>query len=174
MAPPKVGHIRTSAASRRLWATIWPRRVSIVGPGGAGVLAAAGEVVAVTSTEDALSPGERTPRRRATLAAVAAEAGVSLPTVSKVVNGRPDVSPTTRARVEQLLDRHKYPRNGPRLSRRSGLIDLVFNGLDSPWAVEIRRGVEEGGAAQATAIAVPSARHGDARPPSWPSTIASH
>ena len=32
------------------------------------------------------------PRRRPTLAAVAAQAGVSLPTVSKVVNGRPDVA----------------------------------------------------------------------------------
>ena len=41
--------------------------------------------------------------RRPTLAAIAAEAGVSLPTVSKVVNGRPDVAPGTRARVEQLL-----------------------------------------------------------------------
>ncbi len=29
--------------------------------------------------------------RKTTLAAIAAEAGVSLPTVSKVVNGRPDV-----------------------------------------------------------------------------------
>jgi LacI family transcriptional regulator len=112
--------------------------------------------------------------RKTTLAAIAAEAGVSLPTVSKVVNGRPDVSPTTRARVEQLLDRHKYPRNGPRLSRRSGLIDLVFIGLDSPWAVEILRGVEEWGAERATAIAVSSVRHGDARPASWTSTIASH
>src|SRR6266581_4531502 len=46
--------------------------------------------------------------RKTTLAAIAAEAGVSLPTVSKVVNGRPDVAPDTRARVEQLLDRHNY------------------------------------------------------------------
>jgi LacI family transcriptional regulator len=112
--------------------------------------------------------------RKTTLATIAAEAGVSLPTVSKVVNGRPDVSATTRARVEQLLDRHQYPRSGPRLSRRSGLIDLVFNGLDSPWAVEILRGVEEWGAAQGTAIAVSMERHGDARPTSWTSTIASH
>jgi LacI family transcriptional regulator len=112
--------------------------------------------------------------RKTTLAAIAAEAGVSLPTVSKVVNGRPDVSPATRARVEQLLDRHQYPRNGPRLSRRSGLIDLVFNGLDSPWAVEILRGVEEWGAQQGTAVAVSSVRHGDTRPSSWTSTIASH
>src|ERR1700753_2725250 len=61
-----------------------------------------GEVMAVTSTDDAVNPGERTPRRRATLAAVAAEAGVSLPTVSKVVNGRPDVAPETRAPVERV------------------------------------------------------------------------
>ena len=71
---------------------------------------------------------------------------MSLPTVSKVVNGRPDVAPSTRARVEQLLVQHQYPRNGQRAARRSGLIDLVFAGLDSPWAVEILRGVEEWGA----------------------------
>ena len=40
--------------------------------------------------------------RRATLAAVAREAGVSLPTVSKVVNGRDDVSEETRARIMQV------------------------------------------------------------------------
>ena len=112
--------------------------------------------------------------RKTTLAAIAAEAGVSLPTVSKVVNGRPDVAPATRARVEQLLDQHQYPRNGHRGPRRSGLIDLVFNGLDSPWAVEILRGVEEWGAQNSTAIAVSSVRHGDARPATWTSTIASH
>jgi LacI family transcriptional regulator len=113
--------------------------------------------------------------RKTTLAAIAAEAGVSLPTVSKVVNGRPDVAPTTRARVEQLLDQHQYRRNGLlRTQRRSGLIDLVFAGLDSPWAVEILRGVEDWGAEHSTAIAVSSVRHGDARPASWTSAIASH
>jgi LacI family transcriptional regulator len=112
--------------------------------------------------------------RKTTLAAIAAEAGVSLPTVSKVVNGRPDVAPATRARVEQLLRQHQYSRNGvPRL-RRSGLIDLVFNGLDSPWAVEILRGIEKWGTEHNTAIAVSSVRHGDARPTSWTSAIASH
>ena len=40
--------------------------------------------------------------RKTTLAAIAAEAGVSLPTVSKVVNGRPDVSPATRARLNSF------------------------------------------------------------------------
>ena len=40
----------------------------------------------------------------------------------------------------------------------------MFAGLDSPWAVEILRGVEEWGAEHSTAIAVSSVRHGDARP----------
>ena len=112
--------------------------------------------------------------RKTTLAAIAAEAGVSLPTVSKVVNGRPDVAAATRARVEELLEQHQYPRNGVRAQRRSGLIDLVVIGLDSPWALEILRGVEEWGSAHSTAIAVSSVRHGDARPASWTSAIASH
>jgi DNA-binding LacI/PurR family transcriptional regulator len=75
--------------------------------------------------------------RRTTLAAIAAEAGVS------------------------------YPRAGVRRHRRSGLIDLVFNGLDSPWAVEILRGVEERGDQHETGVAVSAVRHGRARPASW-------
>ncbi len=112
--------------------------------------------------------------RKTTLAAIAAEAGVSLPTVSKVVNGRPDVSPATRARVEQLLDRHQYPRSGPRLQpafrpHRPGVQrpGQPVGGGDPAR----RRGV---GRAQGTAVAVSSVRHGDARPTSWTSTIASH
>jgi LacI family transcriptional regulator len=112
--------------------------------------------------------------RRTTLAVIAAAAGVSLPTVSKVVNGRPDVAPATRARVERLLDEHHYSRSGARRSRRSGLIDLVFNGLDSPWAVEILRGAEEWGAVHSFGVAVSSVRHGNARPASWTSALASH
>ena len=99
---------------------------------------------------------------------------MSLPTVSKVVNGRPDVAPATRALVERLLDQHRYTRAGARRHRRSGIVDLVFNGLDSPWAVEILRGVEEWGAAQSIAVAVCSVRHGNARPASWTSGLASH
>ncbi len=113
-------------------------------------------------------------KRRPTLAAIAAEAGVSLPTVSKVVNGRPDVAPDTRARVERLLGEREYHRPGPRRGRRAGLIDLIFNGLDSPWAVEILRGVEDWCAAHAMGAAVSSVRHGSARPASWTSALASH
>jgi LacI family transcriptional regulator len=118
--------------------------------------------------------GEPSQRRRPTLAAIAAEAGVSLPTVSKVVNGRPDVAPDTRARVERLLGEREYHRPGQRRGRRAGLIDLIFNGLDSPWAVEILRGVEDWCAAHSMGAAVSAVRHGSARPASWTSALASH
>ena len=120
------------------------------------------------------SPRGTGTRRRPTLAVVAAEAGVSLPTVSKVVNGRPDVAPGTRARVERLLDELNYQRPGPRRGRRAGLIDLIFNGLDSPWAVEILRGVEDWCAGHGMAVAVSAVRHGSARPAGWTGALASH
>jgi LacI family transcriptional regulator len=81
--------------------------------------------------------------RRVTITAIAREAGVSVPTVSRVVNGRSDVAPDTRERVEELLRRHGYRRRSPRFRETASLIDLVFNDLDSPWAVEIIRGVED-------------------------------
>lgn len=81
--------------------------------------------------------------RKITITAIAQEAGVSVPTVSRVLNGRADVSPQTRERVEDLLHRHGYRRRGNHARVTAGLIDLVFNDLDSPWAVEIIRGVED-------------------------------
>lgn len=113
-------------------------------------------------------------RARPTLAEIAAEAGVSLPTVSKVINGHADVAASTRARIEELLGERRYRRPGVRRVRHAGLIDVVFNGLDSPWAVEILRGVEEWCSAHGMAAAVSSVRHGSARPASWTSALASH
>ncbi|GAA2326573.1 LacI family DNA-binding transcriptional regulator [Dactylosporangium salmoneum] len=98
---------------------------------------------------------------RVTITAIAREAGVSVPTVSRVLNGRSDVSPQTRERVEAILREHGYRRRAGRNRPAAGLVDLVFNDLDSPWAVEIIRGVEE--VAHATGIGtVVSAIHGQA------------
>jgi DNA-binding LacI/PurR family transcriptional regulator len=80
-------------------------------------------------------------RRSVTLAAIAAQAGVSVPTVSKVLNGRRDVAAPTRARVERLLAEHGYLRS--RTRRRTGLIDLVIDNLTTPWSEEIIRGAVE-------------------------------
>ena len=111
---------------------------------------------------------------RATLASIAAAAGVSLPTVSKVVNGRTDVAPATRARIERLLQEHRYLPPGRRRAGRAGLLDLVFNQLDSPWAIQILRGVEDYSAEHARGVVVSAVRHSDARPASWTSAVASH
>src|SRR5699024_459745 len=78
-----------------------------------------------------------------TIAVIAAEAGVSVPTVSKVLNGRPDVAPATRARVEAAIERNGYrPRRG-RSSSRPATLELVFHEFDSAWSIEIIKGVEQ-------------------------------
>jgi LacI family transcriptional regulator len=100
---------------------------------------------------------QRSSGRGVTISAIAAEAGVSVPTVSRVLNGRSDVAPGTRARVEELLREHGY-RKPARRGTRAGLVDLVFDDLDSPWSLEILRGVEEV-AHQAGAGTVVSAIH---------------
>jgi LacI family transcriptional regulator len=89
---------------------------------------------------------------------IAAAAGVSVPTVSKVVNGRPDVAPRTRHAIEQLLAERGYssPRNRP--SARHGLIDLVFVDLGSPWAMAILAGVEEVAYRAGTGVVVSAVR----------------
>jgi LacI family transcriptional regulator len=81
--------------------------------------------------------------RSATIAMIAADVGVSVATVSKVLNGRADVAATTRARVEDSLARHQYRRRrGKRRRTGTDHLDLVFHQLDSVWAMEIVRGVE--------------------------------
>ncbi|MEU9451300.1 substrate-binding domain-containing protein [Streptomyces sp. NPDC048277] len=79
-----------------------------------------------------------------TLAVVAREAGVSVPTASKVVNGRDDVAPETRRRVTEALERLGYVRR-PRFdaTKAPALIDLVVHSLDSSWSGAVLHGVEE-------------------------------
>lgn len=79
---------------------------------------------------------------RVTLAAVAEEAGVSLATISKVLNGRTDVAAGTRSRVETLLRDRGYERRGARTPRKGEFIELVFHELDSIWSMELIDGVE--------------------------------
>ncbi|GJF33669.1 LacI family transcriptional regulator [Kitasatospora sp. NE20-6] len=90
------------------------------------------------STEDPQDPpGE--PRGPVTIAYIAESAGVSVPTVSKVLNGRPGVSGDTRTRVEEAINRYGYKKPP---GSRNNTVELVFRELKSLWAVEIIRGVE--------------------------------
>ena len=76
-----------------------------------------------------------------TIADVAALAGVSVPTVSKVINGRADVAPETRRRVEAVIREHGYQRQ-TMPTRSAPLLEVIFHELESEWALEIVRGVE--------------------------------
>jgi LacI family transcriptional regulator len=85
----------------------------------------------------------RAPRKRVTIADIAREAGVSVPTVSKVLNDRGEVAAATRARVQDALTRSGYRRRGSPAPRRAGLVDFVITELATPWASEVLRGAEE-------------------------------
>src|SRR5437899_12690967 len=87
---------------------------------------------------------EEAPARRpgrATIATVAREAGVSVPTVSRGRNGRADVAAATRLRVEAAISRHGYQRRGGASAPPAPVIDVVFHELDGAWAVEVMKGV---------------------------------
>jgi LacI family transcriptional regulator len=99
-----------------------------------------------------------------TIATIADEVGVSVTTVSKVLNGRADVAPETRARVEASLERHRYQRRARRQSTGVEQIDLVFHEFDVAWAMEIIRGVESV-AGTANVDVVLSQLSGEHRPP---------
>lgn len=78
------------------------------------------------------------------LQAVARAAGVSVSTVSKVLNGRPDVGPATRTRVAELLGRAGYHEVGGRrvgAGKAGNLVEAVVNRLDDVVATQLLRAV---------------------------------
>jgi DNA-binding LacI/PurR family transcriptional regulator len=89
-----------------------------------------------------------------TIATIAGEVGVSVATVSKVLNGRADVAPQTRARVEASLELHRYRRRGVRRPVVTGQIRLVFHEFASIWAMAIIRGVEASAAASGVDVVI--------------------
>lgn len=79
--------------------------------------------------------------QRPTLARVAREAGVSVPTASKVVNQRDGVSPRTRRRVTAAVQRLGYvPRH--RNSARTALVELVADRVGSTWTGAVLHAAE--------------------------------
>jgi LacI family transcriptional regulator, xylobiose transport system transcriptional regulator len=74
------------------------------------------------------------------MAEIARLAGVSAPTVSKVINGRSEVGARTRALVQQVLHEHGY-QHRKRAAKGSALIELMFHELAGVYPVEIINGV---------------------------------
>jgi DNA-binding LacI/PurR family transcriptional regulator len=77
---------------------------------------------------------------------VAAQAGVSVKTVSNVVNGYVHVAPATRARVQAVIDETGYRPNMTARNLRSGrtgVIALAVPELDNPYFAELTRFVVE-------------------------------
>ncbi len=103
---------------------------------------------------------------RVTLADIAREAEVSVSTVSKVLNGRTDVSVSTRGRVERVLREHDYQR-AARNGGEAPLIEIVFHELDSLWAMELLRGVETVANEHGAAVVVAHSGSRHAPGPGW-------
>ena len=105
---------------------------------------------------------------RATLATVAASAGVSVATVSKVLNGREDVAPATRALIESLLDEHDYVARRAEPPGRGTLgqatVELVFHGPLTAYCMEVLQGVLDAGKAAGVTVAVSAQARGERRP----------
>lgn len=84
--------------------------------------------------------------RQTTLKEVAQEAGVSIKTVSRVVNKDRGVSPTTAARVHQVVMELGYQPNEVARSlrgKRSRTIGLVIADSSNPFYAECGKAVEE-------------------------------
>jgi LacI family transcriptional regulator len=101
--------------------------------------------------------------QRATLAVVAASAGVSVATVSRVLNGHTDVGADTRARVESLLRQHDYNGRKPgpvRQSPATARVELLLAAPLTAYSTEVMQGVIDTGREIGAVIAVGvGARH---------------
>jgi LacI family transcriptional regulator len=88
-------------------------------------------------------------RAKPTLASVARQAGVSAPTVSKVVNGREDVAPETRARILAALEQAGYqsPLQRRATAEAGNVVEVVIDVLDSAYMIEVLNGVLQSAAA---------------------------
>ena len=85
------------------------------------------------------------PGRRVTLRDVALEAGVSIKTVSRVVNKEPEVNETTAARVAEVVEKLGYRPNELARSlkgRRSRTIGLVIDDVSNPFMATCAQAIE--------------------------------
>ena len=119
---------------------------------------------------------------RATLATIAAAAGVSVATVSKVLNGRRDVAAATRGLVQDLLVEYDYVGRGADGVRRAvpttrPTVELVYAGTLNAYSTEVLQGVLDAASAAGVAVVVgmrtPGQRRSETgRPAAWAGELA--
>ena len=79
-----------------------------------------------------------------TIQDVARAAGVSVSTVSRVLNGKTDVAPSTCERVQAVIAELGYTSSlaaRSMRSRRTGVIGLIMPNLEDPFCIEVLKGV---------------------------------
>lgn len=85
-------------------------------------------------------------RQRVTIDDVARLAGVSYQTVSRVINNKPHVRPSTRQRVQKIIAETGYrpsPIARSLVTARTATIGLVVPDISNPYFSAIARGVEQ-------------------------------
>src|SRR5690606_3478254 len=85
-------------------------------------------------------------RGAVTIYDVAEEAGVSMATVSRVINGSPNVKPATRKKVLEAIRRLGYRPNAVArglASKRTTTVGVVIPDISSAFFAELTRGIED-------------------------------
>lgn len=77
---------------------------------------------------------------------VAREANVSMATVSRVVNGNPNVKPTTRKKVVEVIERLGYRPNAVArglASKKTTTVGVIIPDISNIFFAELARGIED-------------------------------
>lgn len=77
---------------------------------------------------------------------VAREANVSMATVSRVVNGNPNVKPATRKKVQEVIERLGYRPNAVArglASKKTTTVGVIIPDISSTIFAELARGIED-------------------------------
>ena len=77
-----------------------------------------------------------------TIKDIAKLAGVSVTTVSRVLNHRPDVNPATREMVERIIEENSFVgnKNARGLKQTGDAIGLIIRGIDPDGKIRVRTG----------------------------------
>ncbi len=114
---------------------------------------------------------------RPTIAQIAQIAGVSVPTVSKVLNGRVDVAQPTRERIEQVIEEHHFVRNRAARALRkgkTGLVDLILPRLDDEYFLPILEGVSRVLSEAGVRMVLTSTHYRTEEEVQWIDTVTDH